>query len=209
MRKNTIIWKVANASLAFFISTSYVVSASETVELEGENQLSMSLSHHHSYEKILQDIKELTDRIHREVDKVLADYKRDTAEYHRRMGTMRGTIKTTEQDREKDFVLEKLKEAEGGKPVEIIPWEKGGAESPKIQIPDISMNQKEINELSNKEKQEILRQIHNFERDYSDTYDTRENSLKNYPEYQEYDIGQQLGLLVNGIVYSNINIPKK
>jgi hypothetical protein len=43
----------------------------------------------HNYETILEQIKELTARIHDEVDKVLADYKRDTAEYHRRMESTR------------------------------------------------------------------------------------------------------------------------
>jgi hypothetical protein len=49
------------------------------------------LSRNH-YKTILQEIEELTARIHREVDQVLADYKRDTAEYHRRIGAKEGII---------------------------------------------------------------------------------------------------------------------
>jgi hypothetical protein len=76
MKKRTGICKAAHISLAFFISTLQGTSAMER-----------------DYHKILEEIEELTARIHREVDRVLEDYKRDTAEYHRRMGTAR-TIPT-------------------------------------------------------------------------------------------------------------------
>ena len=48
-----------------------------------------------NYHIILEEIKELTARIHREVNQVLADYKRDTAEYYRRMGNTRRITTTT------------------------------------------------------------------------------------------------------------------
>ncbi len=73
MKRNTNTRKIACSLFMLLIFTSHDTSAMEN-----------------NYHKILQEIKELTTRIHREVDRVLADYRRDTAEYHRRMGIMRG-----------------------------------------------------------------------------------------------------------------------
>lgn len=85
MKKNKNIRKIAKASLALLISVSYGASAAEEVKIDAPPGLSRN-----NYEIILQEIEELTERIHREVNKVLADYKRDTEEYHRRMGVKRG-----------------------------------------------------------------------------------------------------------------------
>jgi hypothetical protein len=70
--------KIVNVSLALLISISQGASAMER-----------------DYHKILQEIEDLTSRIHAEVDRVLADYRRDTEEYHRRMGAAKRTATTT------------------------------------------------------------------------------------------------------------------
>ena len=94
MKKNKNIRKIAKASLALLISVSYGASAMETDQVvSGDGLTTPVLSEQPEgashYEKILKEIEELTERIHREVNKVLADYKRDTEEYHRRMGVKR------------------------------------------------------------------------------------------------------------------------
>jgi predicted NAD-dependent protein-ADP-ribosyltransferase YbiA (DUF1768 family) len=96
MKRNTNTCKIASSLLALLISTLHGADAMER-----------------DYHKILEEIEQLTARIHAEVDQVLANYKRDTAEYHRRMGAKRETRTTSsnttatraEKRREDDFFL--------------------------------------------------------------------------------------------------------
>ena len=96
MKRNTNTCKIASSLLALLISTLHGADAMER-----------------DYHKILEEIEQLTARIHAEVDQVLANYKRDTAEYHRRMGAKRETrttssnttTTTAEEKRKDDFFL--------------------------------------------------------------------------------------------------------
>jgi hypothetical protein len=120
MKKNRSIYKVVCASLLFLISPSHIVSAMEgenTEDLSNDfkNLFSTKTQTVPDYNKILEEIEELTKRIHAEVDKVLADYRRDTEEYHRRMGITRGTATsvapgTVEKEESQPEAQEKEKE---------------------------------------------------------------------------------------------------
>jgi hypothetical protein len=110
MRKNINMSKIANISLALFISISHGASAMEGDTPEGD---SLGLPRN-NYKTILREIEALTARIHREVDQVLADYKRDTEEYHRRMGA-RGKERNAPPPKTATLPQEELKtEAIGG-----------------------------------------------------------------------------------------------
>jgi hypothetical protein len=79
MKKYINIRNITNFSLALLICISRGANAMEdTTEVPNMTR--------NNYATILQEIEELTKRIHAEVDKVLSDYRRDTEEYHRRLG---------------------------------------------------------------------------------------------------------------------------
>jgi hypothetical protein len=86
---------IATLALTFLCAVHEGVTAEPKTLQEGEGASGQPRNH---YETILQEIQELTARIHQEVDQVLEAYKRDTAEYHRRMGAKGGIIIRSDED---------------------------------------------------------------------------------------------------------------
>jgi hypothetical protein len=80
---------IATLALTFLCAVHEGVTAEPETLPRREDASGQPRNH---YERILQEIQELTARIHQEVDQVLEAYKRDTAEYHRRMGAKGGII---------------------------------------------------------------------------------------------------------------------
>jgi hypothetical protein len=115
MKEYVDIRMIINASLALFIAASQGASAMEDSAMEDsamedKGRVSSGLPRN-NYETILQEIEELTARIHAEVEKVLADYRRDTEEYHRRMG-LKMEATTTTPKKEEAPLEELIKAAE-------------------------------------------------------------------------------------------------